>query len=237
MVLIPGLILGAIAASLAVAITPADAVQGGAQRLMYVHVPVAWTAYAAFLVVLLASARFLRARTVRSDALARAAAEVGLVATAATLLTGSVWGALTWGSWWVWDARVATTVLMGLVYLIYLSSRAVASGRARTAVAVLGVVGFAVVPLVHFSVVWWRTLHQPPTILSPSLNAPIDDLMFATLMTALAAFTLVAAWLVQWRSARLLADEAVQGSRTPAERGQAHDDAEPTPAQIGSLSR
>ena len=101
----------AVAMLLALVIAPPDALQGNAQRLMYVHVPAAWTAYLAFIVVALASLRYLRARTARSDALARTAAEVGVVCTGLTLVSGSVWGALTWGGWWIWDARVTTTAL------------------------------------------------------------------------------------------------------------------------------
>lgn len=214
------LLTGAVAVLLGVVLAPPDALQGNAQRLMYVHVPSAWTAYLAFLVVALASVRYLRARTARSDALAVAAAEVGVVCTALTLLTGSIWGALTWGGWWVWDARVTTTAGMGLLYVIYLSTRALTPPRLRHLVAVLGLVSLAVVPVVHMSVVWWRTLHQPPTILSPSVSAPIEPLMLTALAAAVLTFTLAATWAIRHRMVRVLAGA---GGAAPA--------AEPTTTQ------
>lgn len=205
----------AVTVLLALVIAPPDALQGNAQRLMYVHVPAAWTAYLAFIVVALASLRYLRARTARSDALAAAAAEVGVVCTALTLVSGSVWGALTWGGWWVWDARVSTTVLMGLLYVIYLSLRALTPQRWRHLVAVIGVVSIAVIPVVHMSVVWWRTLHQPPTILSPSMSAPIAPIMLTALAAGVVTFTLGATWVMRRRMAQLMADDDAPAGQQP----------------------
>ncbi|GAA4431279.1 hypothetical protein GCM10023169_35650 [Georgenia halophila] len=191
----------ALAVLLALVVAPVDAVQGPIQRLMYLHVPAAWCAYLCFFAVLLASARHLRRRTSRSDRLARAAAEVGVVLTAVTLATGSIWGAGTWGTWWVWDARVTTTVAMGLVYVAYLALRGATT--TRTPAAVVGVAGFTVVPVVHFSVLWWRSLHQPPTVLAPDLTPPLDPLMGLALAVAVAALTVVTAWVVSARTAAL----------------------------------
>jgi heme exporter protein C len=201
----PRLLAGATVVAAAVAVVlavaaPPDAVQGDAQRWMYVHVPAAWGAYACFAVVLLASLRVATRDTPRALRLATAAAEVGVVLTAVTLATGSVWGALTWGTWWVWDARVSSTVAMGLVYAGFLAARSLATtSRARRTVGVLGAAGFVVVPVVHMSVVWWRTLHQPPTIMAPGTTAPIDPPMAATLAAALVAVTLGAALAVALR--------------------------------------
>lgn len=172
---------------------PPDAVQGSAQRLMYLHVPAAWTAYLCFLLVLLASLRFLFTRSAETSRTAQAAAETGLALTALTLATGSLWGGLTWGTWWAWDARVVSTVAMGLVYSIYLAARSLIDDqRGAVAVAFLGIIGFAVVPVVHFSVLWWRTLHQPPTILAPSIDPPMDGMMMLALAVAVLAFTMLA---------------------------------------------
>ncbi|WP_166375951.1 cytochrome c biogenesis protein CcsA [Aeromicrobium phragmitis] len=192
-------------------VAPPDAIQGHAQRLMYVHVPVAWSAYLCFTVVLIASLAFLRRRGPLSAAVGQAAGEVGVVLTALTLFSGSLWGALTWGTWWVWDARVTATVAMGLVYLIYLSARGIATGaRGQMLTALIGVVGFAIVPVVHFSVVWWRTLHQPATILSPDLTLPIEGRMALALAVSFLAMTLVTLTLLRLRVHALL----------PAARGQ-----------------
>ncbi|WP_179951026.1 cytochrome c biogenesis protein CcsA [Xylanimonas oleitrophica] len=201
-----GVLAGSTAAvALALALTaPPDAVQGQAQRWMYLHVPAAWTAYLCFAVVLATSLPTVLADVRRPLLVARAAAETGVVLTALTLLTGSVWGALTWGTWWVWDARVTSTVAMGLVYVAFLAALAAATGRRgrRTASAV-GVGGFAVVPVVHLSVVWWRTLHQPPTVLAPGAGAPLDPAMAAALVVSVAAATLAATLAVTVRVRRL----------------------------------
>lgn len=195
---------------MALLVAPPDAVQGEAQRWMYLHVPAAWAAYACFAVVLVASLQVLRTGAVERALMARAAAEVGLVLTVLTLLTGSVWGRFTWGVWWVWDARILTTVALALVYAAYLALVHLAPRRPRIP-AVLGVVGFLLVPVVHMSVVWWRTLHQPPTILAPEAGLPIDPVMGATLALAVLTTSLAAAWAVLTRLTGL--DRTRQKSR------------------------
>lgn len=201
----------------ALVIAPPDAVQGDAQRWMYLHVPAAWGAYAAFAVVLVQSVQVLLAGrrrpgvTGRAALTARAAAEVGLVLTLLTLATGSIWGRQTWGVWWVADARVLTTVALGCVYAAYLalvqltcpSRPATRSARPRLP-AVVGVVGFAMVPVVHMSVVWWRTLHQPPTILAPQAGLPIEPLMGLALALSVLAMSLATAGAVLARTAVLV---------------------------------
>lgn len=203
-------------------VAPTDAVQGPVQRLMYLHVPSAWTAFLCFALVCLASLANLRRDRPAADRLARAAAEIGVVMTTLTLATGSLWGSATWGTWWVWDARVTSTVAMGLVYLGYLALRGLARGpRGRRGVALVGTAGFGVVPIVHFSVLWWRTLHQPPTILDPSLSLPIESGMLAALGAAVLAFTATVLWALRRRIARL------------ARRREAEPDAaEPAPTDV-----
>ena len=183
------------AALLAAVIAPPDAVQGQWQRLMYVHVPAAWVAYAAFFVVLVASLLHLRRGSRDSDRFARAAAEIGVVCTAITLLAGSVWGHAVWGVWWAWDPRLVSTALMFTVYLAYLGLRGLAGPApvVRLRAAVFGVIGFVVVPVVHFSVVWWRSLHQTATVLGPPTQAPpLDPRMAVALALAVLAATAVA---------------------------------------------
>ncbi|MGI5187221.1 cytochrome c biogenesis protein CcsA [Promicromonospora sp. CA-289599] len=193
---------------LALVVAPPDAVQGEAQRWMYLHVPAAWTAYVCFAVVLVASLPMARRGAVRPLAVARAAAEAGVALTALTLVTGSVWGAQTWGTWWVWDARVTTTVAMGLVYVAFLAALALATGAGgRRAAGLVGVLGFVLVPVVHLSVVWWRTLHQPPTLLAPGAGAPIAPAMAWALAASVAACMLLTAVVVLAR-VRLLTSPA-----------------------------
>lgn len=181
---------------LGLVIAPPDAVQGQAQRLMYLHVPAAWVAYLTFAVVLVASIGYLWRRDLRWDAHAQAAAEIGTGLTALTLALGSLWGRPVWGVWWAWDPRLVSTAVLLLVYVGYLGVRGLSADRhvnARRA-AVIGVLGFVEVPVVHFSVLWWRSLHQPPTVLQPG-SPPMAAPMLAALLVGLAAFTLLAAWI------------------------------------------
>jgi heme exporter protein C len=198
-------------------IAPPDAVQGQAQRLMYVHVPAAWTAYAAFFVVLVASGAYLIWNDPRWDRAARAAAEIGLAATALTFLAGTLWGKLTWGVWWAWDPRIVSTLAMFLIYAAQLTLRWTDEDGQRGArrAAWLGAVGFAVIPVVHFSVVWWRSLHQQATILAPRAAPPIDALMLTTLLLCLAAATVAAAWLFLRRLATLEQRAGLAGLAVP----------------------
>ena len=182
---------------LGLVIAPPDAVQGQAQRLMYVHVPAAWVAYLAFAAVLVSSVAYLVRRDLKWDRRAQAAAELGTGLTALAIVLGMLWGRPVWGVWWQWDPRLVTTLVLLLVYCGYLGVRGVADDahtNARRA-AVVGIVGFVNVPIVHFSVVWWRTLHQPPTVLRPGGPAAIEPTMLGALLTGVAAFTLGAAWL------------------------------------------
>ncbi|MEV1289493.1 cytochrome c biogenesis protein CcsA [Micromonospora sp. NPDC049679] len=208
-----GLVVGLVVA-------PTDAAQGDAQRLMYLHVPAAWTAFAAFAVVALASGAYLTRRDLRWDRYARAAAEIGVGCTALAIALGAVWGKATWGAWWAWDPRLVSTTLLLIVYCGYLcvgragpvaghSERA--RHRAATHTAFLGVAGFALVPVVHFSVVWWRSLHQPATILAVH-GPPIDLLMGIALLLCVAAFTTGAAWVFLRRVDAL--ERAAAASRT-----------------------
>ncbi|MEX1208896.1 MAG: cytochrome c biogenesis protein CcsA [Acidimicrobiia bacterium] len=184
-----GTMLTALVAGLVV---PPDAVQGDLQRIMYVHVPSAWLAYLAFAVTLIASVAHLVTKRLDWDRRAGASAEVGVVFTGLALATGMIWGKPVWGVWWTWDARLVLTAAMFFVYLAYLALRRsvddpVIRGR-RT--AVFGIVAALQIPLVHFSVIWWRSLHQPPTVLRPGEPQIDPPLLFALLM-AVVAFTVL----------------------------------------------
>ncbi len=183
---------------------PPDAVQGDAQRVMYLHVPSAWLAYLAFFVTAAASALFLWKRTRAEvwDRLAGASAELGVMFTALALVLGSIWGRPVWGFWWAWDARLVSTALLFFLFLGYCALRRIPAadpvGAAkRNAIAAL--IAFVDVPIVHFSVEWWRTLHQQATVFSPELNPQIHGVMALTLWIGTIAFTLLYVYLLDRR--------------------------------------
>ncbi len=184
-------------------VAPPDRVQSDAQRLMYLHVPSAWIAYLAFGITALASALYLWRRT-RSpvwDRLAASSAELGVLFTGLTLVLGSLWGRPVWGVWWAWDARLVTTAVLFFLYVGYLALRRVPApieARAKRS-AIAALVAFADVPIVHFSVDWWRTLHQQATVFTPSLNAHIHGVMAFTLWWGVVAFTILFVYLLDRR--------------------------------------
>ncbi len=171
---------------------PREAVQGNVQRIMYLHVPAVLTAYLAFALVFVGSLGYLFTRRLGWDRLAVAAAEPGVLFTGLTIVSGSIWGKPTWGTWWTWDARLTSTAVLFLVYVGYLLLRGMVDEpdrRARYA-AVVGILGAANIPIVHFSVKWWRALHQPSTILGPE-PSPIAAPIALTLLVNWIAFTLL----------------------------------------------
>ncbi len=150
-------------------LVPADAFQGDVQRIMYLHVPSVSTAYLAITVTFCASILYLWKRDLRIDAVAHASAEIGVVFLGITLATGSIWGKPTWGVWWTWDARLTVTAIVFTMYVGYLMVRSFAEepqAGARYG-AVLAVLGLPAIILNHFAVQWWRTLHQPSSLLRP----------------------------------------------------------------------
>jgi heme exporter protein C len=185
-------------------VTPPDETQHDLVRLVYLHPPIAWVAlYLAFGVAAVASVLWLWPRT-RSgfwDRVAVSSVEVGTVFTALTLVTGSLWGRPTWGVFWVWDARLTSTALLLVMLLGYLALRRVPSdpdARARRC-AVVALVAAVDVPIVHFSVNWWRTLHQSATVLNADLAPTIHGSMAWTLLLGFVSMTLLFAWLLAVR--------------------------------------
>jgi heme exporter protein C len=189
-----------VSAMLSLVVAPPDAIQGEVQRLMYVHVPAAWLAYLSFLVVFASSIAYLRTHRIRWDRIAAASAAIGVLFTALAIALGALWGKPVWGTWWTWDPRLTTTALLLLIYLGYLAVRRIADNPARRArwSAVIGIVGFVDVPIVHLSVVWWRSLHQDATLLR--IGGPeIHGSMLLALLVGVAAFTLLYAYLMTVR--------------------------------------
>ena len=197
-------VLVAVTVWLGLVVTPPDKDQGDYVRLVYLHPALAWVAlYVAFGMAAVCSVLYLwkRTRSLRFDRLAAAAVEVGVVFTILTLITGSIWGRPTWGVWWTWDARLTSTAVLAVLFLGYLALRRVpaeAHVRARRSAgfALLAAVN---VPIIHFSVIWWQTLHQGATVLNPNLSPTIHGLMAWTLLLSFLAFTLLFAWMVTMR--------------------------------------
>ncbi|MGI9119996.1 MAG: cytochrome c biogenesis protein CcsA [Acidimicrobiales bacterium] len=188
---------------------PATVEQGEYSRLIAIHPGVAWASYLSFAVTAAASAAWLwpRTRSPRWDLLAGASAEIGVVFTTLTLATGSIWGRPTWGVWWVWDARLTLSALMLALYLGYLALRRVPNApeaRARRS-AVAALLAVAVVPLNHFAVVWWRTLHQGRSLAQIDPGNDLDGAFIGAMLLGLLAMSLVYAWLLvhRFRVARL----------------------------------
>lgn len=186
--------------AMALAWAPDDRFQGDVQRLMYVHVPAAWVALSLFAVAFAAAIRVLWRRTVNADHLLHGAVEVGVVFLALALALGALWGRSVWGVWWAWDPRLTTSAVLLAVFAGLLALRRALEDSARRATlsAAVTVVAFALVPVVHWSVVWWRSLHQGPSVLRPDGPA-IGGSMLATLLVNALGASLLAGWLVMRR--------------------------------------
>src|SRR5919106_1031072 len=184
-------------------LAPPDGFQGEVQRIMYLHVPSILTAYLSFFLVFVGSALYLWKREKRDDILAYSAAEIGVLFTALTIVEGSIWGRPTWGVWWTWDARLTLTAILLLIFIGYLMLRALIEdeSRAASSAAILGIIGFLDIPLIHMSVYWWRTLHQPPSILRPDKTPweNIDPELLAPLAINFVAFLLLYFYLLSLR--------------------------------------
>ena len=184
----------AVALYMALFYAPREATMGDAQRIFYFHVPSAWVGFLAFFIVFIASLMYLWKRERKWDALALSAAEIGVVFTTLVLLTGPLWAKKAWGAFWVWDARLTTTLILWMIYVGYLMLRNSAEGERRQRfAAVLAIVGFLDVPIIYLSVELWRTMH--PTLLITE-SGGLAPQMTQTLMVALLSFTLLFVFLL-----------------------------------------
>jgi heme exporter protein C len=180
-------------------VAPREQTQGDAYRIIYIHVPMAWVAFLAFGVVFVASLAYLRTRNARWDHLGRASAEVGVIFTTLVLITGSIWGQPIWGTWWSWDPKLTTTLILWFIYLAYLMVRAYAEPpRGPRYAAVLGIIGFVDVPIVYLSSHWWRTLH-PKAVVGPLADQQPSPTIAWLLLLSLVAFTVFYVFLVRLR--------------------------------------
>jgi heme exporter protein C len=177
----------------AIYFTPAEALQGLAQKIFYVHAPSAFVAlYLALPLVALCGGLYLWLGDERLDRTAESSAEVGLIFTTVVLVTGPLWGRPIWGTWWTWDARLTLTLFLWFVIVGYLILRGAIEDRATRArySAVLGILAVLLVPFIHLSVYLFRTLHPQPIVLKPSAPS-LPPEMLHTFLLALASFTLL----------------------------------------------
>jgi len=177
------------------AYAPMDAVQGNPQRIFYFHVPSAWLGMLSFVIVAIGGIVFLIKKDERWDWLARAAAELGAFFITLALILGSIWGRTIWGTWWTWDARLTTTLILWFIYIAYLMLRSYmgrtpASARAGAVLAIIGVID---VPIIYESVNWWRTLHPTAQV---GVQGALPNSVVLTLMVALTTFTLLYSFLM-----------------------------------------
>jgi heme exporter protein C len=199
---------------LAFFVAPSDAAQGEVYRLMFVHVPAAWMSMFIYLVMALHFAAGWVWHTRVSWVLAQALAPVGACHTAIALWTGALWGAPTWGTWWVWDARLTSELVLLMLYLgvAVLPAAFDDAARGRRAAALLAIAGLVNLPIIYFSVIWWNTLHQGAT-LSPTQGAQLHPSMLHALLVMV-----VAAWAHAAGSALLRAHTLMQREQDQQDR-------------------
>ena len=196
-----------VAAALIFVYAPEDYLQKEPQRIFYLHVSAAIAAFACFAVVLVASVVYLRTDSASADRLARAGALVGVVLTTVTLVMGMLYAKPIWGTFWTWDARLTSTLVLWIIYAGYLMLRRLAEPGRQAArfAAVVGIFGFIDVPIVYFSVTWWRTQHPGPVI----VNDALPPAMLLTFLVTMACTLFLAAVMVAIRyRIETLMDEA-----------------------------
>src|SRR5579859_5513980 len=195
--LLGGLALGGMLITIWMAFlyAPTDAVEGPPQRIFYLHVPVAWVGMLSFIILTICGVVYLWQRDERWDWAARASAEIGAVFLSLALITGSIWGKTTWGTWWTWDPQLTTTLILWFMFIAYLMLRSYMGRTAASARsgAVLAIIGVMDVPIIYDSAVWWRTLPPPKEI---GVAGALPSEVVLTLMVALVSFTLLYSFLM-----------------------------------------
>jgi heme exporter protein C len=180
-------------------VAPPDYQQGETVKIMYIHVPAAWLAMMAYAIIAVSSFGLLVFRHPLADVSAKSAAPIGAVFTALALITGSLWGKPMWGTYWVWDARLTSVLILLFLYLglIALRSSIEDEATAGKLTAVLSLIGVAILPIIKFSVEWWNTLHQPST----GFTSTVDPSMRTPLLISAAGFTLLF-FVLHWMAMR-----------------------------------
>jgi len=219
-VLAATLILAAVGLYGGLVLAPMDYQQGDAYRIIFVHVPAAWMAHFVYLTLAVAAVASIVWRHPLADLYGRAAAPVGAVFCLLALVTGSIWGKPMWGTWWVWDARLTSMLILFFLYLGYsaLADAFDDPARGARAAAILALVGSVNLPIIKFSVDWWNTLHQPATVMR--LDGPaIHGSMLWPLLTLAVAFKLYFISVVILRIRAAITERRITNMRLAAESG------------------
>lgn len=195
---------------------PTDRIQGVVQRIFYFHVPLAIITFVAFGLTAIASALYLWRKDPKWDRRAYVSAELGVVYCTLVLVTGPIWAKPIWGTWWTWDARLTTTLILWLIYVAYLMLRNLATDPEQGAryAAILGIVGAIDIPIINRSVYWWRTIHPAVLVTREGGTGLTDVRMQVTLLAAFVALLLLFFWLLRLRSCQA----RVEGELAAAER-------------------
>ena len=194
---------------------PNDKAQGVVQRIFYFHVPLAITTFVAFGIVAVSSVLYLWRGNRLWDRLAHSAAEIGMLFCTLVLVTGPIWAKPIWGTWWTWDARLTTTLILWLIYAAYLMMRSVVGPGDQGAryAAILGIIGAVDIPIINRSVYWWRTIHPAVLVTREGTSGLADPRMQAALSTCFIAFFLLFAWLLWVRNENARLRDAVEDLR------------------------
>ena len=182
--------------------SPPDYLQGDSMRIMYVHVPAAWLALSSYSFLALSCIAWFIFRNPIFNLFAKSIAPIGATFTLIALVTGSIWGKPTWGTWWAWDARLTSMLILFFLYVAYIMTWQTITNKdlAAKISAALGIIGFINIPIIKFSVDWWNTLHQPATI--SKLSAPSIHISMLTplmLMTCAYVLFLITLFLIRYK--------------------------------------
>lgn len=206
LLLVSGMVIAGGALAWGLLAVPPDRLMGETVRILFVHVPTAWLGMGGWSAIALSSAAFLIWRHPLAALAARASALPGAVFTAICLATGSIWGRPTWGTWWEWDGRLTSMLVLLFLYFGYiaLAQAADREGISPRIPAIFGLVGAINIPIINRSVVWWNSLHQPPSITVG--KSAIDPEFLVPLLAAVLGFSLLFGGVVLARMRALMAD-------------------------------
>ena len=200
-------------------VAPTDEVLGHIQRIFYVHVPISILSFLGFLICAVAGIGYLIRRTEVWDRVAHASAEVGVVFVTLALITGVIWARPVWGVWWTWEPRLTTTLILWLIYVAYLMIRhyAPTPQQGRSWSAVVGIIGFVDVPIVYYSVQWWRSIHPVQVIGPEAADDALEPIMARIVVFSMLALLALFAYLLTERVALRAAEDSLARIRRDSE--------------------